>query len=176
MADVPLIKLDGAATDGQVPTADGAGSYAWETPSAGSTGVVLLEHATKTSTQSAITSVVDISGLSAEVTVDAGRLIRVDIHVRVMLKNSSGSNAATRGFCNILRGATSIGAGLDRSLETRSGTNHPWTASGFTFDTPASGTHTYKVTAQAIGTTASIDIEASAGGPCWIAVYDCGPA
>lgn len=50
MADVPLVKspvplaeLAGAdtATDGQVPTSDGAGAVAWETPAGGASGVFL---------------------------------------------------------------------------------------------------------------------------------------
>lgn len=42
MADVPLIKLDTTATSGEVPTADGAGSYTWATPAGGGGGSAAL--------------------------------------------------------------------------------------------------------------------------------------
>jgi len=140
-------------------------------------GISLLGTASKTSSQAGITTEADVTGLSKEVTVAAGRRIRVAGHVRMSVLQSSGSSTPTRGIIRVYRGTDLVGVIADMSVLSSSalGDGAVFTGAGFTFDAPSAGTHTYKLTAAAIGAGSSVTVAASATGPCHLAIYDDGP-
>lgn len=134
-----------------------------------------LGSATITSNQSGITSIADITSLSVAVTAVAGQRLRIAGNVRMSAAQSSGSSSATRGLVTIWRDSTQIGAIGDVAGMTTSAQALQNVGAGFVLDTPGAGSFTYKVRGQAIGTGASLTIEASSTAPSSVAVYDDGP-
>jgi hypothetical protein len=139
--------------------------------------VTLLGVATKTSGQSGITTEADVTDLSVTVTVPAGRRIKLEAHVRAAAAHTTSSSLVPlRNFIQFKTGSTQLGTVLDLNAVGSTSVFPSLAGSGVTFHEPGAGTITYKVTAWAVNTNTTANIDASAAGPCWLAVYDVGPA
>jgi len=124
----------------------------------------LLAYAERTSSHTGIgTTPTDVTGLSATVTVPAGRRIRLTAHALLQKQTTAGFM-----WFRIYEGAT----GLSSFLETSSGQG----ATGYVgaetsvITTPTAGTHTYKVVAY--GENATLDVLGAPDNPAYLAVED----
>jgi hypothetical protein len=139
--------------------------------------VTLLGFAQKTSSQSGITTEADVTDLSVTVTVPAGRRIKLEAHVRASAAHTTSSSLVlVRNFIQFKTGSTQLGTVLDLNAVGSTSVFPGLAGSGVAFHEPGAGTITYKVTAWAVNANTTATIDASAAGPCWLAVYDVGPA
>jgi len=136
----------------------------------------LLGIASITADVNGITTEQDVSGLSVTVTVPAGRRIKLEAFLRTSAVNSSGSAVVTRVYAKFMRGTTERGFAADFAVPVSSTTSSRAIGGAFTFDTPSAGSVTYKIRGGALGTNASMNIEADANRPSWFAVWDVGQA
>lgn len=129
----------------------------------------MLGYSQTTSNQLDITSETDLTNLSVTVTVDANRRIRISTHGRI-LSNSSGD------FCTgrIKEGTTQLAMWV--RLKNESGGNIDIIGNGSVVLTPASGSHTYKLTLERVSGTGNVDLRAATDDPAYIIVEDIGPA
>lgn len=137
---------------------------------AGLTGK-LLGSASITANQTGITTEVDLTGLTVTVNLDAGRRIKVEAFTPLII--TSNADGTLIGFINA--GGSNI-ARFFQISGTAIGASGYMGAMGFTFESPAAGSRTYKLRGLKSGGTGTMSIEAGAAFPAWIAVYDVGPA
>lgn len=111
---------------------------------------------------------VDVTGLSASITVPANRRIQVTFggQTRSSIANDRAQVGINEGTTNLLQinGPTLVVA------------NSGYTVESSCILTPSAGTHTYKITLARLAGTGNINIGASAVQPAWILVEDIGPA
>ena len=123
-------------------------------------------YAEVTADQAAITTIVDVTGLSATITVAAGRRVRITGHVTVKtsLVDHGGVLTIYEGAA-LLNSAWAVLAEASRraSLEVMA------------VVTSAAGAHTYKLCA-AQYVSGTLLLHASAAAPAFILVEDIGPA
>ncbi len=124
-----------------------------------------------TSSQTGITSITDLSGLSVAVTVNASRRIRVTGHGTVQKNTNNGLVKLL-----IRESSTTLGLIIDNIMGNTSDVNSRMTGEGSVVLTPSAGTHTYKLSLSSA--TADADLSAASGdpGPAWLLVEDIGPA
>lgn len=110
----------------------------------------------------------DLAGLSATVSVAAGRRLKITGHVRSWSLSAADNRIAFR----IQEGATVLGESILRlSVASESEEGGPVVA----VVTPSAGSHTYKLTAAVVDTGTAI-MDAGATYPAFILVEDIGPA
>ena len=118
-----------------------------------------------TATQSGISSITDLSGLSITVTVNSNRYIRVTGHITV-LQNTGGAAAKAR----IREGSTTLQMFMDDSLAT----GERRTKEGSVILTPTAGSHTYKLSLETGANTIDMVAASADPGPAFILVEDIG--
>lgn len=115
----------------------------------------------------------DVSGLSATVTVNTNRRIRITGSATVQLDDPTGIMLA---YGRIMEGASPLGHWCKVGLANASLTDDAEVkAEGSVVLTPSAGAHTYKLTMLASGGTDLI-IAASATDAAWMLIEDVGPA
>lgn len=126
----------------------------------------LIGYANVTSTQSTITSAVDLTSFTLTVTVGTSRIIRVAWHVPVQ----QGTN--NDGFIvTLLESSTQLGSGAQTMTSNAVGV----TIDGYVILSPSAGSHTYKLQgAQLVGGTCATTC--SATNPGSLIVEDLGVA
>lgn len=134
----------------------------------------LIGYASVTAAQNTITTLVDLTSLTVTVTVNTSRLIRIQGVVVY-----SAINGATQGDLLIRESSTVIG---NVGSVILSATGNTATCIVDTQVTaPSSGSHTYKLSAQANNNGVNMIASANPGsiysspGPAWIRVWDDGP-
>jgi hypothetical protein len=130
-------------------------------------GVLSGGRAIVTTTQGSITTAVDLTGLTITVTPAAGRLIKVSFQLHI---HSTVSGDVAGIF--IQEGTTVLG----QSYQGLQGVNFSQIVTGFVLLTPTNAAHTYKLTAQRITGTGTLQTDGSASFPEFILAEDIGPA
>lgn len=102
------------------------------------------------------TSLVDITGLSASITVAAGQTVRVSFVARTY---SNGANDVIQ--CVVREGSTTI-AEFPAAANSSSQASTTNTQTGFTLIQPSAGAHTYKLSIQRIVGSGTITVAGSA--------------
>jgi hypothetical protein len=127
----------------------------------------VLGYAEITSDIAGIDTIQDLAGLSAAVTVGAGRYVRVTAYVGA----STPTVSLDRFQLMIREGSTQLGRELRRytAASAEGGFHVAWVG------TPSPGAHTYKLTCERAAGTGTLTLEASATEPCFILVEDIGP-
>lgn len=128
----------------------------------------ILGYAEITSSQSGLTTLTDISGLSATVNVAAGRRIKVTVYCFAL----SSTVATDRSDALIREGGTT----LQRQLGRFTGTNAAFGVFVQWVGAPSVGVHTYKASYARLSGTGTHTWEAAAISPSFILVEDIGPA
>jgi hypothetical protein len=129
------------------------------------TNAIKLGYAAKTSSQTGITSEVDITSLSAGVTVPAGgRDVRITVHFSDIVTSANGQRATI----TIKESTTPLGA-IYKWLPSTSGGNG--CDFGVVLSAPSAGAHTYKATISRSVGAGTIDVYAGAAPEhAWILV------
>ncbi len=124
-----------------------------------------------TSSQTGITSITDLSGLSVTVTANASRMIRVTGHFAVQKNTNAGLVKAL-----IRESSTTLSLFGDNIMGNGSDVNSRATAEGSVILTPSAGSHTYKLSLSSA--TTDVDMSAAAGdpGPAFLLVEDISPS
>lgn len=123
-----------------------------------------LAYAEVTSGQTGITTVTDLTGLAATVTVPAGRRLRISAKAAV-----NGSVASNTAALQIQEGATVLqNIQIQNSTTAGNGT----TQTGDVIVTPSAGTHTYKLTLQLSAGSGTVGMAAAATFPAYILIED----
>lgn len=123
-----------------------------------------LGYAQAVATQSGISTVADLTSLSAAVTVGAGRRIRISCQTRVQSATAAGNIVLS-----IQEGATILADAVIVPIPSATG---QWTMMCTVILTPSTGAHTYKLTLQTSAGT--VNSFASATEPAFILVEDIG--
>jgi len=121
-------------------------------------------YAERTSSQTGITSITDLTGLSVTVILPASRRIKISAQVRTQQQTSGG-----RIIGQIQESTTVLGTFADDGNVAAA---IRVLASGSAVITPSSGSHTYKLTLSTSG--GSVDAIAGATSPNFIVVEDLG--
>jgi hypothetical protein len=124
-------------------------------------------YAQVTADQNTITTLVDLTGLSQAVTLGSNRRIR--IHAEVHVANGSGSG--NRSQLYIREGSTT----LQRAQWGHETTGTEGPAACSVILTPSSGSHTYKLSLEALDASTT-NLKAAADIPAFIYIEDVGPA
>lgn len=130
----------------------------------------LLGYGMATANQAGISSEADLTGLSATVSVAAGRIIKVSAHVWIC---STVANDV--GRVTLRDGATSIGLATLPALPVSPSTG-PTSDPFVILVNPTAGPHTYKATLTRMTGTGTLTSQASAGTPAVLLVEDMGAA
>lgn len=125
-----------------------------------------LAYAEKTSQQAAITTEVAVTGLTATVTVAAGRRLRVSAFCH-MTSNTVDTGAQIR----LKQDGTEI-----QFAEEMTPASGRFDLSPVAVVTPSAGTHTYTVTALRTGASNTVTVDAWTTDPCFLLVEDITPA
>lgn len=136
-------------------------SSAWTAPC----GTLPGGYVPRTTSQVSITTLTDLTGLTATVTVGAGRRIRVSCGVLFQSNtaNDIGQVEIHEGTQRLQVGATTLpGVGQNYSI------------SAAVILTPTAGSHTYKLQAQRVLGTSQMTLTAAADIPSYILVEDIG--
>lgn len=133
-------------------------------PSSGAPGST-LGYAESTVSQTSVTTEVDRTGLSVNVTVPAGRRLRITAHSPAMSSTVAGDSARMW----IKEGAT--GLTLAQSFIHATGSGGP-SLTASTVVSPSAGSHTYKVTVLRNTGTGSLTFSADPTFPAFILVED----
>lgn len=131
-------------------------------PSSGAPGSTLA-YAQVTANQGSITSEVDLSGLSANITVPAGRRIRITGEI-----NMSSSAVPETGDMKIFEDGVQIAGGA-QTLSSVGVSNKSIVS---VTRTPSAGSHTYKLRLGRVGATGTLTMAAGATFPAFILVED----
>lgn len=123
-----------------------------------------LGYAQVTASQTGITSITDLTGLSVTVTVSAGRRIRIEAMAKVSNDTLGGRTAG-----QIREGGTTLTDFVDFYAAA---TNASTIGHAPVVLTPSAGSHTYKLSLQGITGTAAMS--AGASNPAFILVTDIG--
>lgn len=123
-----------------------------------------LGYAEVTASQSGITAVTDLTGLSSTINVPAGRRIKITAKVAV-----NGSVASNTAALQIQEGATVLqNIQIQNSTTPGNGT----TEEGEVIITPSAGMHTYKLTLQLSAGGGTVGMAAASTFPAFILVED----
>ena len=110
----------------------------------------------------------DLTGLTVTVSVDANRRLKITAHGLFNRSVADGVSVA-----RIKEGSTELGRFSQHSPSAASEFD---LAEGSASITPASGSHTYKLTVQRVTGTGNVVLTAAAGSPAFILVEDLGAA
>lgn len=128
----------------------------------------VLGYAQVVASQTGITSVVDLTGLSVGVTVGSSRRIRISYALRIV-----GSAVSSTAGVTIKEGGTSLQEGF---VLNNAGAGVPVTAVDSVVLTPSAGAHTYKLTMALASGSGTVDLNATASRVAYILVEDIGSA
>jgi hypothetical protein len=120
-----------------------------------------------TANQGAITTLVDLSGLTATVTVGAGRRIKISAYAAFQ---STVANDSVQLFIVDTSGPTTVAAPV---WDLGTATNQVG-GEAMAILTPTGGSHTYKLQAARFAGTGTLTMVASTASPCFILVEDIG--
>jgi len=120
----------------------------------------------KTTSQTGISTITDITSLSVTVTVGTNRSILITGHFGTI---TTTATADVKGF--IREGSTTLGTFVDDTITStgRAG------GEGSVFLQPTGGSHTYKLSMSVSAGTGDLAANATDPGPAWILVQDLGP-
>ena len=127
----------------------------------------VLGYAERTTSQTGITSIADITSLTVTLTYAANRWIRITAKATGLLS----SVATDRGVMRIREGSTTLNHGY-HAFRT-AGT----TEDGITVEhilTPSTGSHTYKVSYERFAGTGTHEFVCAVSGPSFILIEDLG--
>jgi hypothetical protein len=123
----------------------------------------------RTSDQTSITSVVDVSGVTVTVTVNTSRRLKISGRGAHL-----ATNADTVAQLSIKEGGTTLD--FDRSNTAFANVSYNKAMTPQAIVTPSAGSHTYKLTIERTVGTGTITLVADVDRPCFILVEDMGPA
>jgi hypothetical protein len=129
----------------------------------------LIGYASTTSTQSSITSEVDLTALTVTVTTGASRILKIIPRVLFDIDNTGAANISAYVYEDgVVLGQFCRGKGLQNS--ELMGPMQAFTVN------PSAGSHTYKLTAERTSGTGVVTTIATATNPNFLLVEDVGPS
>jgi hypothetical protein len=149
----------GAATAGEVLTA----AHVNDLPGG------WLGYVEATSSQSGVTSEVDLTGITVTVTVGTSRRIKITFYS----PRAGSANSSEYSRFTLKEGGTQL---QTRTLSTEFGGQYDQGGTMEWVGTPTGGSHTYKVTFQRLTGSGNHTAVAGATEPMWLLVEDLGPA
>lgn len=155
-----------------------AGGYSsgdpWGTADANSLPGGLIGYTTVTSSQSGITTAVDLTGMTLTLTPQANRIIRIDWFFDVQDDTAQGTTETFRML--VVKDSSNL-AQHDYVSNPGAATNI-FSVGGFAYDfAPTNASHTYKLQGARSGTASgSFTLTASATRIAALSITDCGPS